>query len=552
MNSLNKFVSSFFAIFFITTTALVHMRDDPPRVVMNLAIAQAVTTWGGQTAPAWGLDRTGRATLWSWTKINAPAIVAAATQKAPSPLKTARLILLCVPFSVGLVTLGMLAGAHTKRSERETTRRGPRLEDLTTLRQQSQIWLRTWLRKYLGIKPGSRLTLGQIALHTEDEVRHILCIGSTGSGKSTAIYRLLHDIRRLQPHAKLVVLDLGGSLKKRCMRPGDLVLNPFDSSSVRWSIFAEIDPTSVARSCNRLAAGLLLAGSFTKQGREWAEYTLRVLAALLERLHDRGAGAADFATSADPDRLTLLLEGRPEAAILKTSSSGSSGSIQFMLASSIQKIAGILSSFESCSGAAFSVRDWTQYGRGGTLWITYSESARAELQAFHSTIISEIAKATMGLSENPNRRIYIFADELGSLGKVDGLEDLLTKGRKFGVGVVACLQSLGQLEEHYGPIATKNLIDNFNSLLILRTPGYQSAKYFADVISEVEVDRTEVTYSRNKEGRSSSESVRRERKQLVMPGEIMNLPKLHGFVKIGSRPGVVYKTTVPIANSDLG
>lgn len=552
-NSLNTVIALFFALLLGAIAAIIFIRDHEPRAVLNLTLAQAVAATGGHSTLYWGLDRRGQATLWTMQKVSAPSLVMTAKHRTPAELTTARLILLTTALSLLVMVLFCIPIARSLRNPRrnEETVRGPLIEDLTTLRHKAVVAFCRRLRHWIGFQPSRNLRLGQVTLDTDDEVAHVLCVGTTGSGKTSAVRRLLESIHAFQPRSKVVVLDLGGTLKNRYGRPGDITLNPFDPAGVRWSIFHEVDCGQVGRSCMRLAASLL-NGAETNQGKEWAGYALRTLAALLQRLYDHGADAKTFSGSADPETAIKLLNGRPEVAILKTSSAGSSGSIQFMLAAAVQLVGNVLASFEHCQGPRFSVREWIFNKKSGTLWITYQESDRAELKAFHSLILSELAKASLELDEDKVRRIYIFADELGSLGKVDGLEDLLTKGRKFGVGVVACLQSLGQLEEHYGPIATKNLIDNFNSLLILRTPGYQSAKYFADVISEVEIDRTEVTYSRNKEGKSSSESVRRERKQLVMPGEIMNLPKLRGFVKIGSRPGIVYKTTVPISNSDLG
>lgn len=140
--------------------------------------------------------------------------------------------------------------------------------------------------------------------------------------------------------------------------------------------------------------------------------------------------------------------------------------------------------------------------------------------------------------------MFILADELGSLGKIDGLRDLLEKGRKYGVGVIGCLQSLAQLDQNYGRDEARILIDNFRNWLILNTPGSESAQYFSKAIGSVEIERTEMSQSTGPSGRSQSLSQRLEQKPLVLASEILTLPNLTGFVKIASKSDTIFKTKI--------
>lgn len=528
----------------LACTIWLRHREDDVRAVMNLVFAQIVEPTGGQ-APYLRARRDGRgvdfgASLSSeWPR--ASSVMARADRHA---LTTARgLIAIAGLGTAALVLISLLFKPDGQRRPPQVTLRGPRLMDLTTKRRRFVLACNRWWRDHFWV-PDSRLRLGDVPLATSDEVQHILAVGSTGAGKSTAIRRLLTDIKATRPNSKTVVLDLGGELHRHFGDAHDLVLNPFDvAGSVRWSIFHEISRSMADQDAARLAAGLMPGGG-SLQNSEWSTFARPVLSSVLERLYERGGDAYDLSEAGDKEKMKLLLEGRPEAAVLNSGSSGSSGSVVFMVADAIQKIGQIERAFEKCEGQPLSIRRWVHDPAPGVLWVTFNESQRATLKFFHSLLISELAKAALELRPSMCRRIFIVADELGSLGRIDGLRDLLEKGRKFGVGVIACLQSLAQLDQNYGRDEARILIDNFRNWLILNTPGAESAQYFSKAIGSVEVARTEMSRSTGASGRTQSLSQRLEQKPLVLASEISTLPNLTGFVKIAGKPDTIFKTKI--------
>lgn len=96
------------------------------------------------------------------------------------------------------------------------------------------------------------LTLAGIAVPPEDESKHFKLIGSTGTGKSTALRELLHGA--LERGDRAVIADPDGGYLSRFYDPsrGDVILNPFDARSAKWDLFAELkspyDVEQLARS----------------------------------------------------------------------------------------------------------------------------------------------------------------------------------------------------------------------------------------------------------------------------------------------------------------
>ncbi|WP_156137115.1 type IV secretion system DNA-binding domain-containing protein, partial [Photobacterium iliopiscarium] len=75
------------------------------------------------------------------------------------------------------------------------------------------------------------------------EVRHIYMGGSTGTGKTVMIRKLLRWIR--ERGDKAVIYDKGCTFVSRFYNPDtDYILNPFDERSVNWSIWNDAHDVS--------------------------------------------------------------------------------------------------------------------------------------------------------------------------------------------------------------------------------------------------------------------------------------------------------------------
>src|SRR5579864_9249422 len=97
-----------------------------------------------------------------------------------------------------------------------------------------------------------QLTLAGVLLDAEDETKHFKLVGTTGTGKSTAIRELLGAA--LARGDRAVIADPDGGYLRHFYDAarGDVILNPFEPASARWDLFAEItephDVEQLARS----------------------------------------------------------------------------------------------------------------------------------------------------------------------------------------------------------------------------------------------------------------------------------------------------------------
>ncbi|HEY6356817.1 MAG TPA: type IV secretion system DNA-binding domain-containing protein, partial [Vicinamibacterales bacterium] len=112
------------------------------------------------------------------------------------------------------------------------------------------------------------------------------------------------------------------------------------------------------------------------------------------------------------------------------------------------------------------------------------------------------------------------------------LHTAVTENRKFGNPLVLGFQGRSQLESRYGPDA-EAMLSQPATKIFLRTSEAHAAKWIADTIGEIEVERLAETRSKGP-GRQQSYGLERHLEHLVMASEMQGLPDLHGYFKQGN------------------
>jgi hypothetical protein len=129
------------------------------------------------------------------------------------------------------------------------------------------------------------LSVASLPVSREDESKHFKMIGTTGTGKSTAIFELMGAA--LARGDRAVIADPDGSYL-RCYYDedearGDVILNPFDTRASRWDLFGEVTQLHDA---DQLARSLI--PDYEGGDRSWRGYARTFLSAVLRQLHRAG------------------------------------------------------------------------------------------------------------------------------------------------------------------------------------------------------------------------------------------------------------------------
>jgi type IV secretory pathway TraG/TraD family ATPase VirD4 len=432
-----------------------------------------------------------------------------------------------------VLMLGLAAcSALTRRKSPETYKRGVLLID----GRKSQ--RRTARRKKSGAEV---LTLAGIAIAAVDETKHFKLIGTTGTGKSTAIGELLGTALARGDRAVFADPD-GGYLTRFYDRyRGDIVLNPFEENSVRWDLFAEIQNSY---DIEQLASGLI-PSSDDPSSSEWRGYARTFLTAVVRRCYVRGwrdtATLWRLLTTASAEELRPIVSGTPAQPFLDPDNARMFGSIRSVTGSAIAAFEYI----QNQRAAPFSVREWVRARTlPGALFIPYKAGQIAALRSMIAAWMRLAIFEAMSQAEGRNQRLWFVVDELDALGAIDGLKDALARLRKFGCRCVLGFQSIAQVSSTYGQSDAQTIVENCANTLILRCSGSENggtSQFASRLIGDREILRRQLSRGSDRESALASR-VRRSRsiteqpatETAVMPSELEQLADLCGYLKRAS------------------
>jgi type IV secretory pathway TraG/TraD family ATPase VirD4 len=386
--------------------------------------------------------------------------------------------------------------------------------------------------------PGTGLTFAGVPVAAAEESRHFKLIGTTGTGKSTAIAALLQGA--LQRGDRAVVADADGGYAARFYEPrrGDAILNPFDARSAKWDPFAEV---AAVWDVEQLASGLIPTCE-DSSGREWRGYARTFLSAVMRRCCEHQRPEARelwrLLTVAPAAELRPLVAGSPAQPFLEPENARMFGSIRAVAASA----AAAFEYVQAQRARPFSVRRWVHAG-SGALFLPYGAT---QIAALRTIIATWMRLAIFEAMTRPghDQRLWFIVDELDSLGAIDGLKDALARLRKFGGRCVLGFQSVAQVSATYGAAEAQTIVENCANTLILRCSGSEhggTSQFAARLIGEREVIRRHT--ARGREGlfsRGARRSVNVSEQHLienaVLAAELEQLPDLTGYLKTAAAP----------------
>jgi type IV secretory pathway TraG/TraD family ATPase VirD4 len=440
-----------------------------------------------------------------------------------------------VVLTAGL-TLGVALGARlirggVRRGGRDFHKRGVLIADGSPMQRHTARRKRS--RSEL-------LTLAGVAIPPSDECKHFKLIGTTGTGKTTAIRELLGSAIARGDRAVFADPDAGYLEHFYDRYRGDIVLNPFESQSVKWDLFAEIKNSF---DVDQLANGLI-PNCDDPSAREWRSYARTFLAAIIRRCHfSGGANAADLwrlLMVASAEELRPAVAGTPAQPFLDPDNARMFGSIRSVAGSAMAAFEYI----QNQRATLFSVREWVKNRTyPSMLFIPYRAGQIAALRSMIATWMHLAIFEAMSQPQG-DQRLWFVVDELDALGAIAGLKDALARLRKFGCRCVLGVQSLSQVTSTYGGEA-QTIIENCGNSLILRCSASENggtSQFASRLIGEREVLRRQISRGKDRESAFSSRGARRSHsitdhhvtETAVLASELEQLPDLRGYLKTAS------------------
>ncbi|AJP60148.1 TrwB protein (plasmid) [Pandoraea vervacti] len=370
--------------------------------------------------------------------------------------------------------------------------------------------------------PLAPIMIGAMPMPIHLENRNTLICASVGAGKSVAMESMIASV--IKRRDKMTVIDPNGTFYSKFGFPGDTILNPFDRRTAGWTLFNEIkgvhDFDCMAKS--------VIPPQVDPNDEQWCAYARDVLADTMRKLVETD--------NPDQDRLVNLLVREDGEAIREflanTDSQGyfrvnaekAIASIQFMMNKYVRPL-------RFMSQGDFSLHTWVHDPRAGNLFITWREDMRTAQRPLVATWIDTICATILSYAPMTGARLWLFLDELESLGKLESFVPAATKGRKHGLRMVGTIQDWAQLDEAYGTDAAKTLLACFRNYLIFGASNALNADKASEILGKQHVERIQVTSNAGRGGASRSRHVLASPPEpVVLDSEISNLRDLHGYV----------------------
>ena len=364
------------------------------------------------------------------------------------------------------------------------------------------------------------------------ESSHFLIMGDSGTGKSALVRQLLEQLEARGETA--IVYDPALEYTGQFYTParGDLILNPLDARSPFWSPGDE---------WRHEAETLTLATSlFPDRHHDNAFFTegpRRIFAHLLTLRPTPEELAYWLCHEGEIDR--RVRDTAYAAMIDRQAPAQRSGVLASlnMVADTLQLLPA-----ERETSRRWSAAGWAA-SPIGWLFLTSTPETRPRLVPLISLWLDTLVLRLMNQGQAHPRRTWFVLDELASLQRLPQLHTAITENRKSNNPVVLGFQGRSQLETRYGHDA-EAMLSQPATKIFLRTSEPRAAKWIAEAIGDIEIERLRESRSHGRSGQQTY-GLERQVEPLVMASEISGLPALRGYLKLGN---LVVRLSVPFVH----
>lgn len=387
--------------------------------------------------------------------------------------------------------------------------------------------------------PLSTLKVGETILPFELEPKHMLILGTAGSGKGVLLNQLIVQInKRKQQHStKCVFYDLKGEFVAKQLGKSDLIFSPFDQRSLKWNLFNDLETPPdfdvVARSLfaspeKSSAYWYNCAGDCFRTGLIYLKRNNKTSNAELWDFFSQPLIAIQAAFK------TLPVSEQGALKHIDKSDSPASASIISILQERIQFFRYLVDVDGDFSFRKYIREEPAKKSTQPNLFILNIEQYATIFKPLMTLVIDMMAREVLSLPDKLDRRIFFIIDELGTLNRMDSVLQIETVGRSKGASLICANQDLGRIEEQYGRANLKTFYNNFNTTFTFRIREPETAEFLSRAIGEQQIIKTSQSRQLNPGEVGDRKSINEQEKleRLILPTEFQSLPDLHAIVNI--------------------
>lgn len=388
------------------------------------------------------------------------------------------------------------------------------------------------LSKKLGV---SRFHLGQIPLPVKNETSHVFVVGAPGKGKTLLMRKVIR--RGISDNQKGLILDIKGDWIPDCYRPDvDLIFNPLDERSIKWTIFNDInEPIAIRNFCAWIIPVTNQKSPFFEEA---ARFILESI--MLKCIKSGQMTNAEIRriSSLTPFEISQELDGYGRGGDFV----GDKGNKDVF--ATFQRAMAFIDFLED---GDFSVKNFVTEEQKRFIFLSNTPKTAEAFKPLLTAFTNVFVSYSLLLPDDLERRIYVFLDEFGRLGKIDQIKDLVLLGRSKGVSLWLTSQDLNQLAYIYSQDEMLSIINSFSNFAVFGLNEPKGAKFWSEKFGQQDFFEISETVGMGPHANRDGLNINKQRKTdfIIKDSEILNLKDRELFVKINNIDACT-KTTVEI------
>ncbi|CAO1292788.1 unnamed protein product [Diamesa hyperborea] len=331
------------------------------------------------------------------------------------------------------------------------------------------------------------------------------------------------------------IVDVDGDYLEIFYKPGDIILSLYDIRSMAWDFWHEPIPPPTFFSDALLSPD--------KDSTEFFDTAGGKLLASIIRLSDSHEEFWKILCM-DEDSLLKLLDDNNDPIVKKYI--GRAGSDQGIgaVASSIKNLdfvkflnhhVRIKAKQNGEEIEWFTFHDWVKKKDDSFVFILAKDNEWEESKPLIKVQVETFVSAMMERGESKqNIPVVLVMDELHKIGKLQVIEQLLSRGSKYYLTAFAGYQNNAQVKSIFGESEATSIFSGLQNLVSFKCTDSELANQISERLGKIEIETTEGSMGSRSNG--SNVSIRIKDKSNVSANQIMSLEKNCAWVKLAYYP----------------
>jgi type IV secretory pathway TraG/TraD family ATPase VirD4 len=393
-------------------------------------------------------------------------------------------------------------------------------------------------KAYIGLskKIGAhRFHIGRVPLPYKNETTHVFVVGAPGKGKTLLMRKVIRQA--IADRQKGLILDVNGDWVPDCYRADvDLIFNPLDERSIKWTIFNDVsDPIAIRNFCAWIIP-------VTNQKAPFFEEAARfILESIMLKCIKTGVMTnveIRRIASLSPFEMSQELDGYGRGGDLVGEKANKDVLATFKRA---------MAFIDFLEDGDFSVREFVNQESHGFIFLSNTSKTAEAFKPLLTAFANVFVSYSLLLPDDLKRRIYVFFDEFGRLGKVDQIKDLVLLGRSKGISLWLTSQDLNQIACIYSEDEMLSIINSFSNFAVFALNEPKGAKFWSEKFGQQDFFEISETVGMGPHANRDGLNINKQRKTdfIIKDSEILYLPERELFVKLNNIDACT-KTTVEI------